>query len=73
MRTKLYDEISTRALTLITFLLLIPSSAHAQVTNIPGPVGSAGFGLQMVTLPNGNFIVTDPFYDEGGTTSGRVS
>ncbi len=66
MKTKLYDKISTLVITLLSCLLLLLSATHAQPANITGPAGSAAFGLQVVTLPNGNFIVTDPFYDEGG-------
>lgn len=68
MKNKLHGKISPLVLTLVSYLLLISSTpaTYAQVTNIPGPAGSAAFGSQVVTLPNGNLIVTDPFYDEGG-------
>src|SRR5207248_1718333 len=30
---------------------------------INGPAGSGRFGFSVTALPNGNFVVTDPFYD----------
>ncbi len=48
-------------------LLVFASSAHAQIltqTDILGPIGGE-FGKQVVVLPNGNFVVTDPGYDAG--------
>ena len=39
-----------------------------QRTDIAGPVGSGSFGSSIITLPNGNFIVGDAGYDEGGLT-----
>ncbi len=55
----------------LTFLLLMlfVSAAYAQPTNIPGPTGSVVFGSQVITLPNGNFIVADPSYGEGGISN----
>lgn len=42
-----------------------PLSPQATKTSILGPVGSGRFGSKVVVLPNGNFVVTDPNYDEG--------
>ncbi|MBX3294782.1 MAG: carboxypeptidase regulatory-like domain-containing protein [Acidobacteria bacterium] len=33
--------------------------------NITGPTGSGRFGTSVVALPNGNFVVTDPLFDNG--------
>jgi Repeat of unknown function (DUF5650)/Secretion system C-terminal sorting domain len=41
---------------------------QAQTTNITGPVGSGQFGKTVTVLTNGNYVVTDPSYDEGGIT-----
>ena len=38
----------------------------AQQTNIAGPAGSERFGTQVVALPNGNIVVTDPLWDAPG-------
>lgn len=51
------------------FLLLATSTVHAQDTtftifNIPAPdPGNEEFGHAVYTLPNGNFVVVDPYYD----------
>ena len=37
----------------------------AQNININGPAGSGQFGFSVTVLTNGNYIVTDPYYDEG--------
>ncbi len=37
-----------------------PLVATAAQTDIAGPAGSASFGTNVVVLPNGNFVVTDP-------------
>ena len=43
-------------------------------TDIVGPTGSEMFGTTVTVLPNGNFVVTDPFYDAAGPVAdvGRV-
>jgi Repeat of unknown function (DUF5650) len=51
-----------------TFLLLLFYAAQTQaqtITDITGPAGSGQFGKTITVLPNGNYIVTDPLYDEG--------
>lgn len=35
--------------------------------DIEGPLHSEYFGYDAVTLPNGNFVVTDPYYDAPGS------
>lgn len=46
----------------------------ATQTDIAGPPGSEQFGLQVTVLPNGNLVVTDPYYDAPGPVRdvGRV-
>jgi hypothetical protein len=53
------------SLTTSQALAQTPKISQAQSiyqTDIPGPLGSATFGSQVVLLPNGNFVVTDPYY-----------
>ena len=38
-------------------------------SDIVGPPGSGSFGTQVVALPNGNIVITDPYYDEGATAN----
>jgi uncharacterized protein YndB with AHSA1/START domain len=40
--------------------------ASAQ-TDLVGPPGSGEFGRSVTALPNGNIVVTDPYYDDGST------
>lgn len=44
-----------------------PASVQAQI-DIVGPPGSGAFGTTVTVLPNGNFVVTDPFYDDGAVS-----
>jgi hypothetical protein len=37
----------------------------AQPIDIPGPPGSHAFGTAVAVLPNGNFVVTDPYAQNG--------
>lgn len=66
----------TLARLLLTFLfaifalLLSPHAARAQqgelfARDIFGPSGSQTFGNLVYTLPNGNIVVVDPYYDAG--------
>jgi len=70
-----HSNISWRVLSLllITALLAAPSQApevpeevSAQL-DILGPPGSGEFGYDVIALPNGNIVVTDPFYDDFAT------
>ncbi|MGL4650189.1 MAG: HYR domain-containing protein, partial [Caldilineaceae bacterium] len=65
-------------------LLVLARTAQAQTlvqTDIPGPSGSGAFGVQVVVLPNGNFVVTDPGFNSNvgavdlydGATLARIS
>src|SRR5437870_4274899 len=51
---------------LLFLILLFAIPAQAAQTDIPGPAGSVRFGTQVEVLPNGNFVVSDPFYDVPG-------
>jgi hypothetical protein len=42
-------------------------SLRAQSTTISGPAGSGQFGSSVTVLPNGNYVVTDPGFDNGTT------
>ena len=56
--------------TLVLSLLIVPVqvSAATQI-DIPGPLGSERFGQIVTALPNGNIVITDPFYDAPGPIS----
>jgi hypothetical protein len=45
---------------------LQPAAAATQI-DIIGPAGSGAFGTTVTVLPNGNIVVTDPYYDAGTT------
>ena len=38
----------------------------ASVVDLPVPVGSVAFGTELLVLSNGNFVVTDPGFQQGG-------
>jgi hypothetical protein len=44
-----------------------PASPLSTRIDIVGPPGSEEFGKSVTALPNGNFVVTDPYYDLGST------
>jgi hypothetical protein len=46
-----------------------PAVAATQI-DIAGPAGSGAFGTSAAVLPNGNIVVTDPYYDAGAATWG---
>jgi len=50
----------------ISFLMLTVWQANSQTTDIAGPVGSGNYGKAVVVLTNGNYVVTDPLFDEAG-------
>ena len=59
----------------ISILLVFAANILASTqTDIVGPAGSEMFGTTVTVLPNGNFVVTDPFYDATGPVAdvGRV-
>jgi hypothetical protein len=45
----------------------VQPAAAATQTDIAGPAGSGAFGTTVTVLPNGNIVVTDPYYDAGTT------
>jgi hypothetical protein len=47
-------------------MLIAPALAPSQI-DIEGPEGSGSFGANVTVLPNGNIVVCDPYYDDGGT------
>jgi hypothetical protein len=47
-------------------LCLSTSMAQAAQFTINGPAGSGEFGTTVITLPNGNMVVADPFFDAPG-------
>ncbi|MGB7202943.1 MAG: FG-GAP-like repeat-containing protein [Pyrinomonadaceae bacterium] len=47
-------------------LLLLALQVSATLFDIPGPGGSDEFGSDITVLPNGNFVVVDPFHDIPG-------
>lgn len=54
-------------LKLLSLTLLLSSLASAQTQkDIIGPAGSGAFGTEVVVLPNGNIVITDPEYDAPG-------
>lgn len=55
-------------LPLSLFMLLANAETQAQQQSIPPPSGSGAFGTSVVVLTNGNYVVTDPLYDDGATT-----
>ena len=58
-------------LTVLLFSLsiaLFATPAYAAQTDITGPTGSGQFGEKVTVLPNGNFVVVDTGYDEGGVS-----
>lgn len=57
---------STKPLFAIAILSMFAGTAAASQTTIDGPPGSVAFGTRVLTLPNGNVVVTDP--DAGGGT-----
>ena len=46
--------------------VLTPWLALAQPTVLTGPAGSGSFGSGVTVLPNNNYIITDPSFDQGG-------
>jgi hypothetical protein len=47
-------------------LVLAAGASHAAQVLISGPSGSGAFGTRVAVLPNGNLVVTDPFFDAPG-------
>ncbi len=57
-----------------SYLFFTLNLLKAQQTNITGASGSNSFGSSVITLPNGNYVVTDPLWGISATkTYGAVS
>ena len=71
MKTTPFNSTLVAISTLLVFAANILASTQ---TDIVGPAGSEMFGTTVTVLPNGNFVVTDPFYDATGPVAdvGRV-
>lgn len=53
----------------LSFFFFISTLAlMGQTINITGPAGSGQFGKHTQVLVNGNYVVADPLFDEGGLT-----
>lgn len=72
MKACRFTGIVFRLLAIIALLLALlagppaPRAAEAATQlDIPGPPGSGSFGTSVGALPNGNIVVTDPYYDTG--------
>jgi hypothetical protein len=61
-------------LTFVACALFSERVSASTQTDIIGPAGSEFFGTTVTVLPNGNFVVTDPYYDAPGPVAdvGRV-
>ncbi len=44
---------------------IAPLGLSAQITTVNGPTGSGRFGTGVIVLTNGNYVVTDPLWDDG--------
>ncbi|GAB2831321.1 T9SS type A sorting domain-containing protein [Ferruginibacter profundus] len=53
---------------IFTLLIILAVQVQAQTIHIAGPAGSGQFGKMVVALTNGNYVVTDPLYDDGAVT-----
>jgi hypothetical protein len=51
--------------TLFSVSFFIYTIIQAQTTNLTGPTGSGQFGARVTVLTNGNYVITDPGYDNG--------
>ena len=54
------------SIALIAFLFT--AVVYANQLDISGPPGSGNFGYSVTVLPNGNFVVTDPYFDLSNPT-----
>ncbi|MBP7477135.1 MAG: T9SS type A sorting domain-containing protein [Chitinophagales bacterium] len=56
----------------IGLFFLLSNTTYAQNKIINGPAGSGQFGTNVTVLPNGNYVVTDPKFDNALTDVGAV-
>jgi hypothetical protein len=67
-----FHRLCARAATVLaTSCLFSATTAIAQQFDIHGPTDSVAFGTAVAVLPNGNIMVTDPYYG-AGTNIGAV-
>ena len=57
---------------ILCFVLLYCAITQAQITQVTGPSGSVSFGTSIVVLTNGNYVVTDPYWNNGTSEVGAV-
>ena len=50
---------------MVLFICFSFFNVKAQVTDISGPNGSEWFGARITVLTNGNYVVADPYFDDG--------
>src|SRR4051812_48244060 len=63
-----FNGMHKTTLVLILLTLIDFGSLYGQSVEIQGISGSGKFGTHVSVLTNGNFVVTDPEYDEAGVT-----
>ncbi len=51
---------------LLVLSMLLGAAVNAAQVDIAGPAGSGEFGHSVTVLPNGNIVVTDPYFDAPG-------
>lgn len=74
MKYKLSKSIFAREIScLVAVAVIFVSSVTAVQTDIVGPAGSsARFGEKLFVLPNGNFVIVDTQFVDGGNAVGAV-
>lgn len=55
-----------KVIKVFSVFIFISSKILAQSVLVNGPAGSGAFSNAIVVLTNGNYVVTDPLYDEAG-------
>lgn len=69
MKRSIFPSARLRALFTLLLSVLFFTQAHAAQDEINGPPGSGIYGAQVITLPNGNIVVADPYFGEGGVSN----
>lgn len=55
-------------ITIVIFFTIVITKAQ-QIDTLKGPTGSQIFGNRITVLSNGNYVVNDPYFDDGNITS----